>query len=114
MAGPGGAAAAGERDSLAGGQGTAAHPAGPPGEDGDWAGEAKPILRLLTERVRPSAERIAALDDDALCVPPAGIVDSLVHLHANRIGLDQVGERLALGLLHRALASLDAAPLPVR
>jgi len=41
-------------------------------------------------------------------------VASLIHMHANRIGLDRVGERLAFGLLHRALASLDAAPLSAR
>jgi lantibiotic biosynthesis protein len=83
--------------------------------DGDWAREADPVLGRLAEQVRPAAERIAALDaDGALHAPAADVVASLIHMHANRIGLDRAGERLALGLLHRALASLDAAPLSAR
>lgn len=88
--------------------------AGQPEED-EWARETAPILDELAGRVRPTAEQIAALDAaGALQAPAADVAGSLVHLHANRIGLDHARERLALGLLHRALASLKAAPLPAR
>jgi len=84
-------------------------------EDGQWAREAGPVLRTLAARARSAAERIAALDaENALHAAGADVVGSLVHLHANRIGLDRAGERLTLGLLHRALVSLDSAPLSGR
>jgi thiopeptide-type bacteriocin biosynthesis protein len=70
------------------------------------------IVCARSAAVRPIVDKLAALDDEGrLSEPLPELAYSLAHLHANRIGLDRASERLALGLLHRTLASLQHAPL---
>jgi thiopeptide-type bacteriocin biosynthesis protein len=61
------------------------------------------LAPLVAELTRLRADGVAT-------VPLRDVASSLVHLHANRLGLDTRAERLALGLLDRALRSLVAHP----
>lgn len=86
---------------------------GGPGAVSAWSLEAATILRRLTDEVAPAGARLAALHSDGeVSLPVDEIARSLVHLNANRLGLDHHLEGLAIGLLRRSLVSLMAAPLP--
>ncbi|TQM61953.1 lantibiotic dehydratase [Humibacillus xanthopallidus] len=82
---------------------------GPPPPD--LGGAAEAVLCTMTDTVAPLAARLTAMHaSGAASVPVTDLAHSLVHLHANRWGLDRDTERLVLGLLRRTLASLAAAP----
>jgi thiopeptide-type bacteriocin biosynthesis protein len=74
-------------------------------DTGRWAGlgpgwdSVGAVLARRQRRMQPLVARLRALP---------GLAPSIVHLHANRLGLDRAAERLALGLLDRTLRSLQA------
>ncbi|WP_328475125.1 lantibiotic dehydratase [Actinoplanes sp. NBC_00393] len=64
------------------------------------------VLAHRRQRMNPLVEQLPAWPD---------LAPSIVHLHANRLGLDRAAEQLALGLLDRTLRSLQAhRPAEVR
>ncbi len=71
-----------------------------------------------TTGLQPSGPATAGPDTAGLKLETGGpgvlavtdLARSLVHVHANRLGLDREAERLVLGLLRRTLASLAIAP----
>jgi thiopeptide-type bacteriocin biosynthesis protein len=74
-------------------------------DTGRWAGlgpgwdRVGAVLARRQQRVGPLVNRLRATGD---------VLPSIVHLHANRLGLDRAAERLAVGLLDRTLRSLQA------
>jgi len=87
---------------------------GPPGGQlgGAWAGALPCVGEVLTGRRAALAPLARALDrhwtDGSGSGSPEELAASILHLHANRLGLDRPGERLMLGLLDRTLRSLAA------
>ena len=63
------------------------------------------VLARRQESVAPLVERLRATSGTRT-LPE--LAPSILHLHANRLGLDHAAERLALGLLDRTLRSLQA------
>ncbi len=85
-------------------------------DDGSWEGAwreaGEQVREVLTRRRVALAPHVAALQahwvDGTGMHSPEELAASLVHLHANRLGLDHSAERLTLGLLDRTLRSLIA------
>jgi 2-hydroxychromene-2-carboxylate isomerase len=71
---------------------------------------------VLDRRRTALAPLVAALQahwvDGTGLRSPEELAASLLHLHANRLGLDHSAERLTLGLLDRTLRSLNAYQVP--
>jgi lantibiotic biosynthesis protein len=70
---------------------------------------------VLADRRVALAPLLAELDDrhrDGSGLLPVGkLAPSLMHLHANRLGLDRASEQLMFGLLERTLRSVRAYPV---
>lgn len=87
----------------------------PTGADGWPAQQPVGVAAVLAgrrEAVAPLAaelrERLRAPGQDRWVTR---VAPSMLHLHANRLGLDRAGEQLAFGLLGRALRSIRAYPV---
>jgi thiopeptide-type bacteriocin biosynthesis protein len=65
-------------------------------------------------RLAPLAEQLRARHLDGTGLRPVEeLAPSILHMHANRLGLDPANESLMLGLLDRALRSVRAYPGPL-
>jgi thiopeptide-type bacteriocin biosynthesis protein len=82
------------------------------GIEGVWGEAGESVGEVLARRRAALAPLVAALHahwaDRTGLRSPQELSASLVHLHANRLGLDHSAERLTLGLLDRTLRSLLA------
>jgi thiopeptide-type bacteriocin biosynthesis protein len=79
------------------------------GEPWDDIGE---VLARRRSALAPLASALRELWSDGTSTrSPEQLAASILHLHANRLGLSRADERRTLGLLDRTLRSLLAHPL---
>lgn len=74
--------------------------------DDAWKAQLRRLCTSFRGAVGPTAKQLADIDAaESLLVPFEQLCSSLVHMHANRLGLSRVEEHQAISTLHRTFSS---------
>ena len=78
-----------------------------------WTGPAQPLSRLVLSQCGADLDGLRAGLDGPQAGSAVRVIPSLLHMHANRLGLSRAAEKAAFGVARRLLTrSIQAAPDP--